>query len=163
VTINGLTKLLNEQTVQAFCADAGIECQIYRVFNMYGGKDEFSILSHLRRALAEGSPFVLNNGGAAQRDFVHVHDVASIVMSLLPMKLPYVHVNIGTGHATSVGNIVAAVRRHRPELRIEEASVAEVEVSRAEISRLTSIVGDWPFIDVMDFVEQSFGSEVETQ
>jgi nucleoside-diphosphate-sugar epimerase len=44
VTINGITKLLNERIVQAFCAESGIDCQIYRVFNMYGGNDRFSIL-----------------------------------------------------------------------------------------------------------------------
>ena len=55
VTINGITKLLNERIVQAFCADAGIDCQIYRVFNMFGGDDRFSILSHLRNALDRDS------------------------------------------------------------------------------------------------------------
>ncbi|MGH7488433.1 MAG: NAD-dependent epimerase/dehydratase family protein, partial [bacterium] len=39
VTVNGITKLLNERIVDAFCSDARIDCQIYRVFNMYGGRD----------------------------------------------------------------------------------------------------------------------------
>src|SRR4051794_30035845 len=156
VTINGLTKLLNEQAVQAFCADAGIECQIYRVFNMFGGNDRFSILSHLRNAIDQGAPFRLNNRGEARRDFIHVDDVARIVMTLLPMSLPAVHMNVGTGRATRVSDVVAAVQRHHPDLRIEETSAKEVEYSRADIDRLTTTLGELDFIDVIDFVETTF-------
>lgn len=157
VTINGITKLLNERIVQAFCADAGIECQIYRVFNMFGGADRFSILSHLRNALDRGAPFRLNNGGVAQRDFIHVDDVATIVMTLLPMSLPQVHMNVGTGRATRISEIVSMVQRLHPELRIERTSVREAEYSRADIRRLSSAVKELGFVDVMDFVETSFG------
>jgi len=156
VTINGITKLLNERIVQAFCAEAGIECQIYRVFNMFGGADRFSILSHLRNALDRGAPFRLNNGGVAQRDFIHVDDVARIVMALIPMSLPDVHMNIGTGRATQISDIVSLVQRHHPQLRIERTSVEEVESSRADIGRLSSTLGQQRFIDVMDFVDTSF-------
>jgi UDP-glucose 4-epimerase len=156
VTINGLTKLLNERIVQAFCADFGIECQIYRVFNMYGGKDRFSILHHLRVALERQTPFPLNNGGVAQRDFIHVTDVARIVMSLLSMDLPAVHMNVGTGLATRIADIVDVVQRLHPELKIERRSVQEAEYSRADISRLSTTLKQLAFIDVMQFVEASF-------
>ena len=158
VTINGITKLLNERIVQAFCADFGIDCQIYRVFNMYGGTDRFSILSHLRNALDRETPFALNNGGVAQRDFIHVVDVARIVMALLPMKLPTVHMNVGTGRATRISDIVAVVQRLHPELKIEQRSVQEAEYSRADISRLSSTVKEPRFIDVIDFVESELGA-----
>jgi UDP-glucose 4-epimerase len=156
VTVNGITKLLNERIVEAFCADFGIDCQIYRLFNMFGGSDRFSILSHLRNALDRDTAFKLNNGGVAQRDFVHVADVARIVMTLLPRNLPEVHMNIGTGRATRISDIVAVVQRLHPELRIERSSVKEAEYSRADISRLSSTVEELPFVDVMDFVEREF-------
>jgi UDP-glucose 4-epimerase len=159
VTINGLTKLLNEQIVQAFCAAYAIECQIYRVFNSFGGNDQFSILSHLRRSLDGGTAFTLNNDGVAQRDFIHVADVAKTVMTLLPMSLPEVYINVGTGRATRVSDIVAVVKRLHPELRIEQRSVKEAEYSRAEVSRLISTVGELRFVDVMDFVERAFGPD----
>ena len=157
VTINGITKLLNERIVQAFCADYGIECQIYRVFNMYGGTDRFSILTHLRNALDRETPFALNNGGVAQRDFIHVTDVANIVITLLPMNLPSIHMNVGTGRATRISDIVAVVERLHPELKVEQRSVQEAEYSRADISRLSSTVQAPRFVDVMEFVETEFG------
>ena len=157
VTVNGITKLLNERIVQAFCSDFGISCQIYRVFNMFGGSDRFSILSHLRSALDHATPFTLNNGGVAQRDFVRVADVARIVTTLLPMNLPRVHMNVGTGRATRISDIVAVVQRLHPELRIEQSSVNEAEYSRADLSRLSSTVEALRFVDLMDFVERAFG------
>jgi nucleoside-diphosphate-sugar epimerase len=156
VTINGITKLLNERIIQAFCADVGIECQIYRVFNMFGGSDRFSIFRHLQSALEQRSPFVMNNEGVAQRDFIHVADVARIVMRLLPMTLPGVHMNVGTGRATRIADIVAVVQRLHPELKIESMSVREAEYSRADIARLSSMLGDLRFVDVMEFVASAF-------
>ena len=158
VTLNGVSKLLNERIVAAFCADFGITCQIYRVFNMFGGTDRFSILRHLRDALENGTPFVLNNGGIAQRDFIHVSDVARIVMQLLPMDLPHVHMNIGTGRATRIADIVSLVRRFHPSLMVEQSSVREAEYSRADIGRLSSTLGRAEFIDVIAFVEREFGA-----
>jgi nucleoside-diphosphate-sugar epimerase len=159
VTVNGITKLLNERIVEAFCVDAGIDCQIYRVFNMFGGDDRFSILSHLRSALDLDATFVLNNGGVAQRDFIHVADVARIVLTLLPMNLPDVHMNVGTGRVTRVSDVVAAVRHLHPELKIEQGSVREAEYSRADTRRLFSTVDESHFFDIMDFVQTGFGAD----
>ena len=156
VTVNGITKLLNERIVQAFYADLGIDCQIYRVFNMFGGTDHFSVLSRLRNALDNETPFTLNNAGVAQRDFIHVDDVARIVMTLLPMELPGVYINVGTGRATRISDIVSVVQRLQPRLRIERTSISEAAYSRADIGRLSSIVEGLRFVDVMDFVERAF-------
>jgi UDP-glucose 4-epimerase len=157
LTINGITKLLNERIIQDTCANFGIECQIYRVFNMYGGRDRFSILSHLARSLRDNVPFTLNNGGAAERDFVHVDDVARIIAQLLPMNLPWVQVNVGTGRANRIADIVAVVNQLRPELRIEHREVAEVEYSCADLTRLSSVLGAQHYVDVTQFVAQTFG------
>jgi len=156
VTVNGITKLLNERVVQDFCAEHGIDCQIYRVFNMFGGNDRFSILSHLQRALVKSMPFVLNNAGVAQRDFVHVSDVASIIVSLLHKQLPAVHVNIGTGQASRISDIVRVVQRLHPELSIRRRTVREAEYSRADTRRLMEALGELRFIDVEDFVRSDF-------
>ena len=159
VSVNGITKLLNERVIEAFCAANGIDCQIYRVFNMFGGNARFSILSHLRRALAQGTPFTLNNSGVAQRDFIHVTDVANIVLALLPQKLPAVHVNVGTGRATRIADIVGIVRRFHPELLVSHQTIAEAEYSRADITRLRSIVDEPRFVDVKTFVKDAYGGD----
>src|SRR5450830_962741 len=102
VSINGISKLLNEKLIAEFCSAHGIKYEILRIFNMYGGQDNFSIVSRLARALKASTPFTLNNMGIAQRDFIHVSDVASVVLKLLENNIPYTHLNIGTGVATKI-------------------------------------------------------------
>jgi nucleoside-diphosphate-sugar epimerase len=95
------------------------------------GTDHFSILSHIRKALRNGTPFTLNNAGIAQRDFVHVTDVAAIVLQLLKLDVPFTTLNVGTGIATKVSTLVDLIRARHPELAIRPNSVREAEYSRA--------------------------------
>lgn len=156
VSFNGLAKLLGERLVADFCSEIGIECQVYRVFNTFGGTDRFSILRHLRSAVDRGTPFTLNNGGDAERDFIHVDDVARIVGDLIQRTLPASQVNVGTGRSTRIADIVAAVQEHHPELVLRHQSVREAPSSRANTTRLVSILGQQRFVDVLEFVRADF-------
>lgn len=158
ITVNGITKLLNERIVEETCSKLGIAFQIYRVFNMYGGTDRFSIFSHLARALRDDVPFVLNNAGAAVRDFIHVDDVARIIDALLSVRLPVMVVNVGTGRPTRIADVVRLLQQHHPELKIEHRSVAEIEYSCANVSRLEQLLGPQQFLDVDAYIERVFGS-----
>jgi len=82
-SINGIGKLLCEKMIAEFCEENKIKYEILRIFNMYGGRDHFSVFSHMKRALEDDVPFTLNNRGIAQRDFIHVSDVVRIVLLLL--------------------------------------------------------------------------------
>src|SRR5262249_15079984 len=82
VNINGITKLLNERMIESFCQRAGIAFTIFRIFNIFGGNDQFSVISKLRNAIESNGEFRLNNDGVSQRDFVHVDDVATIMLKV---------------------------------------------------------------------------------
>lgn len=154
-SINGISKLLNEKIISEFCEANRIKHEILRVFNMYGGTDHFSILSHIRKALQNGTPFTLNNAGIAQRDFIHVTDVAAIVLQLLKLDIPHTTLNVGTGIATKVSTLVDLIRERHPELAIRPNSVREAEYSRADISRLKALF-DHKFIQIEDYLASSF-------
>lgn len=157
ITINGISKHLNEKMVAEFCVANGIEYQILRIFNSYGGNDKFSIFSRLEQALLNGTAFTLNNSGRMQRDFIHVADVASVVLMLVrgPGRPAHTHINIGTGIATKVGALVDLLRLNFPELKVQHGITQEAEYSRAETARLR---GFWAqdFIRVEDFLTQTF-------
>ncbi len=155
VSINGITKWLNERLIAEFCSAHGIKYEILRVFNMYGGHDNFSILSHLQHALNTGSPFTLNNMGIAQRDFIHVADVASVVLRLLEISVPYTHLNVGTGVATKISTLVELVTKRFPALTIRHANTNEAEYSRADITRMREFV-DIDFVRIEDYLERHF-------
>ena len=154
-SINGLSKLLNEKIISEFCAANNIKYEILRVFNMYGGTDHFSILSHIRKSLKNGVPFTLNNAGIAQRDFIHVADVASIVLKLLKLDVPHTTLNVGTGIATKVSILVDLIRTRYPELLIRPNTVKEAEYSRADISRLKALL-EYKFIQIEDYLISRF-------
>jgi len=157
-SINGIGKLLNEKMIAEFCQNNKIEFNILRVFNMYGGNDNFSILSHIRRALENKKPFFLNNDGIAQRDFVHVSDVVKIVQVILAQKIPYTHLNIGTGRSIAISTLVEIVKDQFPDLKIELSQVDEAEYSRADIRQLRSIeaLSNYKFISIKDYLRNSF-------
>lgn len=159
ITINGISKHLNEKLVAEFCTANGIEYQILRVFNSYGGDDRFSIFSKLKRALQNKTAFTLNNDGRMQRDFVHVADVASIVLNLLGASVQHTHLNIGTGVATKISTLVDMVRVQFPKLVIKRGSTQEAEYSRADTTRLREFWhGD--FIRIEDYVLTQFAGYV---
>lgn len=155
VSINGVSKLLNEKMIAEFCAANGIKYEVLRIFNMYGGQDKFSIVSHLERALVTGAPFTLNNMGIAQRDFIHVSDVASVVLQLIKRDIPYTHLNIGTGISTRISTLVELVHRRFPALTIRHASTQEAEYSRADITKLREFV-DLDFMKIEEYMESHF-------
>lgn len=154
-SVNGISKLLNEKIISEFCEVNHIKHEILRVFNMYGGTDHFSILSHIRKALQNGTPFTLNNAGIAQRDFIHVADVAAIVLQLLKLDIPHTTLNVGTGIATKVSTLVDLIRARHPELVIRLNSVREAEYSRADISRLKALF-DHKYIQIEDYLANGF-------
>ena len=159
ITINGITKHLNEKLVAQFCESNGIEYQILRVFNTYGGRDRFSIFSKLKNALTNGSVFTLNNEGRMQRDFIHVRDVAAIVLNLATLGIKYTHMNIGTGVATKISKLVEMVAAKFPELLIQPGHAREAEYSRADTTRLREY-WDGSFIHVEDHILGVFVDEL---
>lgn len=155
ISINGVAKLLNEKMVAEFCAANGIAFQILRVFNTYGGNDRFSILSRLAQALRSGEAFTLNNRGRMQRDFIHVRDVARIVVRLLDCEVRHSHLNIGTGVATRISTLVDIVRERFPQLQLRDGVTEEAEYSRADITRLGGYL-EIDFVRIEDYLRAEF-------
>lgn len=159
ITINGILKYLNEKLVTEFCSANNIKFQILRVFNSYGEHDQFSIFSKLKRALQGGTPFTINNDGCMQRDFVHVSDVATIVLHLLTADIKHNCFNIGTGVATKVSTVVDMVREQFPKLIVQRGNAHEVEYSRASITQLREFwSGD--FVRLEDYIREQFANYV---
>lgn len=156
ISLNGLMKAACEKAVEQFCGYNEIKFEIYRPFNLYGGRDRFSILSHLRRSMVEGKPFQLNNNGLSQRDFIHVEDVAEVLLRCFERVNMPSHLNIGSGVATRIGDIVARVQARFPDLKVQSSTRQEAEYSRGDNSLLVSLLGPFPFRDVLKFIESEW-------
>lgn len=160
ISINGISKHLNEKLIAEFCMANAIDFQILRVFNSYGGRDNFSILSKLKNSLLSGAPFTLNNDGRMLRDFIHIADVAAIVMKLATSDIKQTHINVGTGVATKIASLVAMVKGQFPQLEIQPGLSQEAEYSRADTTALRRL-WDGDFVRIEDYVSSQFKTYVE--
>lgn len=153
VSVNGMAKLLSEKLLQAFCEEKSVEFVSFRVFNIFGGNDRFSVMHHLRQAVLSDTPFILNNHGRAHRDFVHVDDVAAVLVQLASIKKLPQFLNIGTGVTTRIFDVVDTFVRYVPSLKIEHRNCLEAEYSRADISLLEQLFA-LPFVSVLDHIPE---------
>ena len=152
VTINGFTKLFNEELVKSFCAANGIEYLILRVFNSYGGNDTFSVVHKLLTSAKSAKPFVLMNEGMAERDFIHVEDVAFITAELMKVGIANETINVGSGKSVRIADLLrTAEERYGPIAVTRVAKGGEAIYSRANIDRLRTLL-DPQVRDVLEFI-----------
>lgn len=152
ISMNGITKYLNEVMIRDYCKQHQIDYQILRVFNTFGGNDRFSIVNQLQRALEAGRPFTLFNDGISQRDYIHVDDVARIVSTLVEKPIQFRTMNIGSGEATRTRDIVDAFRKKHPSLEVASSVREEAEYSRADISKLNETLPGLSFQPILDYI-----------
>lgn len=149
--LHAALKGANEYLVRDVCADRGVDFTVVRLFNMYGGQDDFSIVARIVSAVRKQTSMTLANDGNAVRDFIHLDDVVACYKSVLGLReLPII--NVATGRGTSVRSIVDAVRLRGHQLTTASISLREIRISTADVSRLSSIVKVERFSSVIDQV-----------
>lgn len=152
VTINGYTKLFNEELVKSFCAANAIDYLILRVFNSYGGDDHFSVVQKLINCAKQHQPFVLINDGMAERDFIHVADVAKITSELVAMDVANDIINVGSGRSVRIIDLLRAVEdKFGRVVVVDEQRPGEAVYSRANINKLKKLVS-LQTVDIYDFI-----------
>lgn len=153
VTINGFTKLFNEELIKSFCAANGINYLILRAFNSYGGDDSFSVVHKLVTCAKSKRTFTLVNNGIAERDFIHVNDIAKFTCMLAEMPLSNETVNVGSGRSVRIIDLLGAVEeRFGPISTHNVNQTNEAVYSRANIKKLMQFV-DVKTIDIYDFIQ----------
>jgi UDP-glucose 4-epimerase len=147
-------KFASEIFLREHLADTRTDIVIARIFNMYGGNDEFSAVSKIANAVAHGAEFSLVNHGCAMRDFVHVRDVVEIYRRLLESQFSGV-VNVGSGKGLSVNEVIekaeTAFRRH---LQIAHIQRNEINYSVACIDTLIKVIGPMEFMSIDQFYQE---------
>jgi nucleoside-diphosphate-sugar epimerase len=152
VSINGFTKLFNEELVKSFCDANAIDYLILRPFNSYGGDDTFSVVRKLISCARDKHSFTLVNEGIAERDFIHVADVAKVVCALAGTPLKREVINVGSGKSVRIIDLLHAVEERFGKISVVgKQKPGEAVYSRANINKLKKLV-DLQAIDVFDFI-----------
>ncbi|MER7003569.1 NAD-dependent epimerase/dehydratase family protein [Dactylosporangium sp. NPDC000555] len=162
----GASKAAAEDLVRAYAATGAIGAVTLRCFNLAGAvgglgdTDTARIIPNVFRAITGQLEHVTLNGtGSAVRDFVHVRDAASAVLSALNATRAgeSQNYNIASGHGVSVAEIIEAaeatagravpVRRNPPQPEAQHL-VADVTLAARDLgwtpshSSLSEIITD---------------------
>jgi UDP-glucose 4-epimerase len=156
-SLHASLKITNEKLVESFCQKNSYDYTICRVFNMYGGNDNFSIISKIIRAARENIELTLYNNGNAVRDFIHIDDVVTVYKALLETRNTPI-VNVGTSNGISVRHILDFLRNHQTDIRYKTIDREELRISTADISRLQKILPDLKFGRAEEYILKQVGT-----
>ena len=136
----GASKLASEHMLRDFCANNELQCVVLRLFNVAGADTDIdtsgsllqrphlipTILDRIVTGQREVSIFGSNHNtpdGTCVRDFIHVKDVAFSycrALDLLQSGCSFDTINIGSGHGTSVLDIISICEK-----------ITDVQITRA--------------------------------
>lgn len=151
INLQASLKLSNEFFIKQYCIEYKVEYIILRVFNMYGGDDNFSVISKIINAVANNTQLTLVNNGSGIRDFVHIDDVVEVILKLLYMKnIPIL--NIGTGRKMSIKDIVDYLQKNGFKVATQNIfNDNEIKISIANSQRVEKII-EKDFIKVEEYI-----------
>jgi UDP-glucose 4-epimerase len=157
-------KLAGELYAQAFTAAYGLETVRLRFFNIFGPRQRADspysgVIALFAAALSEGRTPTVYGDGQQSRDFTYVSDVVQALTRAAdtPGVSGRVY-NVGTGRATSVLDLIAALNRQlgtRISPRHAPARAGDVRHSRADISHAQRDLGYEPAVAFEDGLAQT--------
>ncbi|WP_298749193.1 NAD-dependent epimerase/dehydratase family protein [uncultured Arcobacter sp.] len=145
-------KISSEKHLEQFCENLEIDYTIARIFNMYGGDDNFSVISKIIKAAKDKKKITLINNGTSIRDFIHVDDVVLSYVRILKRK-KVTCLNIATGKGVSVKMILDYLELHGYSIEYKNIEKKEIKVSTANVSKLNDLINVEKFQRVLSFIE----------
>ena len=150
-----LTKWLGEELVLHWAQVYDLNATSLRFFNVYGPRSRTSgtygamFGVFLAQKLA-GKPFTVVGDGTQRRDFTYVIDVAEAVLACLDADLKGMALNVGSGDAVSVNQIVDLLGGEKVFI---PKRPGEPNITHADISKIIDLVGWQPRISIREGVE----------
>ena len=142
--IVGAAKYYTENELDFVCQDekmVGVSARIFRVYGR-GAKD---IISRVVQKALRGETIEVY-GENARFDYIFADDVAEGLIKLAEVDFPTTAVNLGTGKGKSLSEVIAVIREHIPNMKVEHAEKFghPIENSRADVSLLRELTGWTP-------------------
>ena len=155
MNLHASLKVTNEKLIEKYCVENNVDYTIARIFNMYGGDDNFSIISKIIKTCKLKDELTIVNNGNAIRDFIHIDDVVKIYLKILEVK-NLNKINIGTGCGSSIKNIIDFLSNHNIHLKLKNIFRDELKTSTADVRQLTEILYKDKFIKVEEYLKKEF-------
>ena len=159
-SIYAATKYAQEDLVRIGCESLGLGYAILRLQNVYGEGQSLNnpytgILSIFSTRVRRNLELTAFEDGLESRDFVHVSDVVEAMRCALASSAPAnTAINVGSGVPTSVLEVATQLSRSLgkvPDIRVTgEYRVGDIRHNVADISRLRSVLGYTPQVDLAE-------------
>ena len=162
-------KLAGEHYLHAYANTMGVDGIGLRYFNIFGPRQDPSspysgVISLFIKAIREGRSPTIYGDGSQTRDFTYVANVvrANLLAVDAPGALRGTTVNIGTGHAVSLLDLVDALNRIfgtdlRPDFKSSRAG--DVRDSLAALDRARDVLGYAPEVFFEDGLRRTVEAE----
>lgn len=152
ISLHGSLKLACEQLITFYCKQQTIDYTITRLFNLFGGQDDSSLIYKLIKAWRTDKQITLVNQGKALRDFIHIDDAVWTYERLLALTgVPIL--NIASGQGISVQTIIKQLENHDVSFVLKEMeNPHEIFISEACNALTEKYVGSHQYISVFSYL-----------
>jgi len=125
-------KIASEFLIKNYCNKNSISLHICRIFNLYGKKNEFSIIEKLKNIKKSNNKVSIYNNGLSLRDYIHIDDIVKIYKNILSKKSGSNLYDVGTGRGICIKEIIEKKKISKENLIIKKKKVNEIFDSIAD-------------------------------
>ena len=144
-------KFSSELLLKKYILPSKIKLIITRLFNMYGGDDQFSIISKIGNAIQQNQRLPINNYGKSIRDFISINDVTEIYKLLIFKDFDGI-INISSGKGYSISRIIKIAEDiFQKKLDIKHMKFDEIKVSIGSNEKLRKILNYTEFESICEY------------
>jgi UDP-glucuronate 4-epimerase len=159
VSFYAASKRSNELMAHAWSELHGIAATGLRFFTVYGpwGRPDMAIY-RFTRAILNGKPIRLYNGGCMRRDFTYVDDAVEVIMRTMTAAPAKTRVmNVGGGRPVELSHLVATMEQvlELPaKMEMLPMQAGDVPLTSADTKRLREVLNYAPTTDLEDGIRK---------
>ena len=132
------TKYAAENLIKNFCSTNRISFCILRLFNLYGEKEKFSIISKIISAYKnKNKTLTLINNGNSIRDFIHINDVIKIYKFSINKKENQI-IDVGKGYGIKIKDIISGLGEHNFKIKNKNKIEENFSISKINYKFLSN-------------------------
>ena len=153
-----VSKIAAEKMCKMYSDLYGLETVVLRYFNVFGERSPTRgqyapVIGIFQRQRDTGDPLTIVGDGSQRRDFIYVKDVAraNYLASLMPKVRDHLGevLNVGSGKNYSIQEIADVISDNQVYIPKRDG---EMETTLANITKIRSVIGWQPKIDVLEWV-----------
>ncbi len=148
--------------IEKLLQESGMNWMILRLSNPYGGYQlanrQQGVIPILFEKARNQEIFEVWSDPASSRDYLYIQDMAEVIFSLIQRKVENKIVNVGSGMATSLQEVIETVQEEMGFIQTErkEGPIKSISDNVLDISQLKQLTGFTPQITIKEGIKKEF-------